>query len=64
MFDPLLTPLRRPFTVWELRSPSTGETRIVAYATEPCEPEHEYQRVVGRTSTYTKEEAVATFSHL
>ena len=49
------------YTIWEFRSPSTGEARIVPKVTEPREYEHEYQRVLGRAYAYTKAEAVAAF---
>lgn len=52
-------PIKRFWTVWALSSPSSGETATVVRVAEHCEPEHEYQRVLGRVWAYSRAEALA-----
>jgi hypothetical protein len=49
------------WTVWEFRSPSTGEVKRVIRRSEPLEQrfQHEYQRIVYRGTDYQQAKAHA-----
>jgi len=54
-------PILLPFTIWRFRGVTIPQERIVAKQTEPFEPEHEYQQVLGRVEAYNAREALRKF---
>ena len=56
-----MSAIKRWFTIWEFRGVTIPQRVVVARYTEPCEYEHEYQRVLGRIEAFTEVEALRKF---
>jgi len=53
----------RLFTIWKFTSPSSGEEKVVARPTEPCEHQHEYQVVLTRVMANNQREALKQWTY-
>jgi len=52
----------RTFTIWEFKSPSLSHvSKIAVRVSEPCEPQHEYQKVLAKIDAPTAAEALEIF---